>query len=103
MLSSVVPIMGNISQANYAAGNSWMDALAHYRRGQGLATVSINIGLVADSGLTPDGGDMSQYLDRFSHILSVCTNFDELDIGLVASLRGTTADGTPVPRRWCLA
>jgi KR domain len=30
MLSSVSSIIGNVGQANYAAGNTFEDALAHY-------------------------------------------------------------------------
>lgn len=37
MLSSVAGLVGNRGQSNYAAGNSFQDALAVYRRSQGLA------------------------------------------------------------------
>ncbi|KAI2628548.1 lovastatin nonaketide synthase [Hypoxylon sp. NC1633] len=96
MLSSVVSVIGNVAQANYAAGNSYMDAFAHYRRSIGLSAVSINAGLVSDSNHTIDGTSMEDYLDRFKHMASVSTTLQELDIGITASMRGATADGTPI-------
>ncbi|TLD09983.1 hypothetical protein PgNI_06630, partial [Pyricularia grisea] len=97
MLSSVVSIIGNMAQANYAAGNAYMDALARFRRAQGLPAVSINAGLVRDSGHSVDGSNMTEYLDRFRHIISVSTDLDELSLAVIAAMRGTTADGSLTP------
>ncbi|XP_048773070.2 uncharacterized protein LOC125678558 isoform X2 [Ostrea edulis] len=44
--SSVVSLLGNGSQTNYAAGNSFMDAFAHYRRSIGHPAQVINWGLL---------------------------------------------------------
>lgn len=97
LLSSVVSIIGNVSQANYAAGNAWQDAFAQHRREIGLPATSINIGLVKDSDHIIDGTKMEDYLDRFNHMASVSTTLDELEIGLKAIMRGKTADGRPIP------
>lgn len=97
MLSSVVGVIGNVSQANYAAGNTYMDGLAHYRRSIGLPAISINAGLVSDSDHTIDGTNMEDYLDRFTHMANISTTLEELDIGLIGAMRGTTADGKPIP------
>ncbi|XP_045209328.2 uncharacterized protein LOC123561167 [Mercenaria mercenaria] len=40
--SSIVAIFGNPGQCNYAAGNSFQDSFAHYRRSLGLCGQSIN-------------------------------------------------------------
>ncbi|KAL4229457.1 hypothetical protein ACF0H5_012495 [Mactra antiquata] len=40
--SSIVALMGNPGQCNYAAGNSFQDSFAHYRRSLGLCAQSIN-------------------------------------------------------------
>ncbi|GAW15899.1 hypothetical protein ANO14919_053210 [Xylariales sp. No.14919] len=97
MLSSVVAVIGNVSQANYAAGNTYMDAFAHYRRSLGLSAVSINAGLVSDSDHIIAGTEMEDYLDRFTHMAAVSTTLEELDIGITAALRGSTADGGSLP------
>ncbi|XP_072557226.1 mycolipanoate synthase-like [Paramormyrops kingsleyae] len=42
--SSISSVIGNASQANYAAANSFLDLFCHYRRNHGLAGQSINWG-----------------------------------------------------------
>ncbi|MGD1700256.1 SDR family NAD(P)-dependent oxidoreductase [Dapis sp. BLCC M229] len=49
--SSMASMLGNFGQGNYAAANGFMDAIAHYRRGQGLPGLSINWGAWATAGM----------------------------------------------------
>ncbi|XP_045199576.2 uncharacterized protein LOC123553904 [Mercenaria mercenaria] len=42
MQSSIVSVIGNQGQCNYAAGNSFQDSFAHYRQSLGLCGTSIN-------------------------------------------------------------
>jgi zearalenone synthase (highly reducing iterative type I polyketide synthase) len=56
MLSSIAGVVGNRSQANYAAGNTYQDALAHYRRRHGLTAVSVDLGLMVGIGLIAERG-----------------------------------------------
>ena len=50
MLSSVSGIIGYTGQANYAAGNTFQDALAHYRVQRGEHAVSIDLGTMDSNG-----------------------------------------------------
>lgn len=67
-LSSVSSIMGNMGQANYCAGNGFMDALMEWRRTYGLAGISINAGLVPDaSGVSDIVKDQEERLRRYNN------------------------------------
>ncbi|KAL6912402.1 hypothetical protein FSST1_010162 [Fusarium sambucinum] len=51
LFSSVSGTARPIGQANYAAGNTFMDAYVQYRHGQGLACSTLAIGIMEDVGL----------------------------------------------------
>lgn len=54
--SSCAGVFGNSGQANYAAGNTYQDELAHYRRSKGLAGVSVDLGIMRDVGVVAETG-----------------------------------------------
>jgi hypothetical protein len=65
MLSSIAGVVGHASQAHYAAGNTFQDALARHRSANGLPAVAIDLGAVESVGVVAEAGDsMRERVER---------------------------------------
>lgn len=51
LFSSAASVLGSAGQGSYAAGNAFLDALAHFRSSRGMITCSVNWGAWASAGM----------------------------------------------------
>ena len=56
LFSSIASLLGSAGQGNHAAANTFEDALAHYRRAQGLPALSVNWGAWSEVGAAVEHG-----------------------------------------------
>jgi pimeloyl-ACP methyl ester carboxylesterase/NAD(P)-dependent dehydrogenase (short-subunit alcohol dehydrogenase family)/aryl carrier-like protein len=56
LFSSVASLIGSPGQSNYTVANTGLDAIARYRRSQGLPALTINWGAWGDSGMAVEQG-----------------------------------------------
>ncbi len=71
LLSSATGILGNRSQANYAAGNTYQDALARHRVSKGLPAATIDLGTVLSVGFVAENLDKTMMTKHLGTILEV--------------------------------
>ncbi|KAH8804399.1 putative polyketide synthase [Xylogone sp. PMI_703] len=64
MESSVSGIVGNASQAAYAAGNTFLDAFATYRTSQGLPATTIDLSAISGVGYLANNSELKQAMER---------------------------------------
>ncbi|MCB1235640.1 MAG: amino acid adenylation domain-containing protein [Verrucomicrobiae bacterium] len=61
--SSYSAVIGAVKQANYNAGNVFLDQLAYYRRGLGLPALTFNWGALKGAGFVERNEKTQQYLE----------------------------------------
>ena len=81
LFSSAAALLGSPGQGNYAAGNVFMDSLAHYRKNQGLPALSVNWGPWAGSGMAGETSQNQNSNTAFSgmEMIEPATGLDVLD------------------------
>lgn len=93
MLSSIAGVGGSRGQGNYAAGNTYQDALAHHRRRRGLKACTIDVGMVLGVGfLANETTDDRVYENMNSWIMSGIREREFLGV-LQAAILGRSVDG----------
>jgi acyl transferase domain-containing protein/NAD(P)-dependent dehydrogenase (short-subunit alcohol dehydrogenase family)/SAM-dependent methyltransferase len=96
MFSSIASVLGAPGQASYGAANSFLDALAHFRRSRGLPAVSINWGAWSEVG-TVAGARASAYLTELgAGFFSAQEGLELLEL----SLAGDRAQFTATLMNW---
>ena len=62
--SSFSAVIGAVKQANYNAGNFFLDALAHHRQALGLPALTINWGALTGAGFVERNEKTAAYLEK---------------------------------------
>ncbi|KIA76017.1 polyketide synthase [Aspergillus ustus] len=89
-LSSFAGVFGNRGQGNYAAAGAYEDALAYHRRSQGLKAVTIDLGVMRDSGVLAEQGTTANLKDFDSFAISDATFHAMIKKVIVDELSGST-------------
>lgn len=92
--SSFSTVVGAAKQANYNAGNSFLDALAQHRRSRGLPALTVNWGALLDAGFVARNEKTAEYLEgiglkafRMNEALGVFSEMILRDTSVVGAAR----------------
>jgi acyl transferase domain-containing protein/NADPH:quinone reductase-like Zn-dependent oxidoreductase/acyl carrier protein len=109
--SSISALIGNNGQANYVAANAFLDGFAQFRRANGLAATTINLGVLAEVGVAARDANVTAILEsggingfttqQALHALGMVMESDPVQIGMFdvdwvrwSSVNTTAAQGS---------
>ena len=88
LFSSIGSLVGSPGQATYVAANTFLDALAQFRRGRGQAAISINWGALSEVGMAARHREIADYLER--------VGFNAFSPEIALGVMGVLLDANPV-------
>lgn len=91
-LSSISAMIGVPGQTNYAAANTYQDALAFWRRSQGEEAISLNLSAIFGVGVLEDAKD-----SRSGYYDIIAINETEMNSLLAFAMKKTTLRDVPCP------
>ncbi|KAI1124687.1 putative polyketide synthase [Nemania abortiva] len=95
MLSSASGYMGSSTLSNYAAGNTYLDGLAQYRRSQGLAACALGLGFIADMGWAAENVKVSEEYRADWDVVFIRS--PEVFSLVESAITGYSYKGAPIP------
>ena len=96
MFSSIASVLGSPGQANHAAANAYLDALAHRRRAEGLPALSINWGAWSEIGAAVRHGVDKRVVDQGVGTIDPDRGFELME----QLLRSGAIQATVAPVDW---
>ncbi|SMR58644.1 unnamed protein product [Zymoseptoria tritici ST99CH_1E4] len=69
MLSSIAGLIGSPGQSNYSSGNTYQDALCHYRRKMGLKATTMNLGGIGSFGWLEEHREASSIAEALGDLI----------------------------------
>ncbi len=104
-LSSICGVVGRETTANYAAANTFMDALAHHRILCGEKAASLDLGIMEEEGILAENKDLMARVKAQGNLIPILSTqlhalldfFCDPKHGLLTSLRCQAVVGVEIP------